>query len=664
MNPVIHENLIEEFWLSASVDKEADSKSGAITAQVQNTGTVITEDVIRDVLTFLDKSTDPVSVQKEVIQNVLNNMGYEGVYPMLQKKQLTPYWRYIAHVFMVCMSGNKTFDMLNKDQASAFVSLAMNWNFNYSKYILEEMKGNLKGKKAEIFMMYPRFLQMIFDEKFSGLERGVVTRDLKMLNESTFPLMLQNREGKYIFRGIHPLRKFGQFAEKEEVVVDEPVALNVIFHDDEDIAIEPEIETVFDVETKIAEHQVQIDMQQDLFNSKNLTALLMSVQRRVKILPSTSSLDKQDEVMDVGADLAPRKRRRRDPRPGAIVSNSQIPQVQTDTSITAEPTQIEKEQTGPSIEILDYDTYLTGEQGTKLRTNNAQKDVKIKSLEIDVGHLTAIVIDLKHKLQEKFQGEFTDESSPNTISASTSTKELTQAEKDNISLSHEEGLRIYFARETGLKVSTKRFRELLIMKEKRSQAEKDARKIKPTRFQVDVEHSTYNLEGDRTGIVCWGYDALKEMWWIHRKFSRRIEYYSHALNFQCFTMVVQIELAGKNFFNPMKIQRGENFYSSLQQYVRSGFSDTKLAKSMRVKKKYNSLGNPLDINLFEVKWPPTERVKRIPILSDLPEGSHEDFKFWAFYPKAYGVLINCGEQEYSFYDPVDLMCFSEKEKVY
>ncbi|KAL8242170.1 hypothetical protein R6Q59_012472 [Mikania micrantha] len=97
------------------------------------------------------------------------------------------------------------------------------------------------------------------------------------------------------------------------------------------------------------------------------------------------------------------------------------------------------------------------------------------------------------------------------------------------------------------------------MKEKRGQAEKDAQKIKPTRFPVDVEDSKYNLEGDRMGIVCWGYDALKEMWWIRRLLSRRIEYYTHPSSFQSFTMVDLIELAGKNFFNPMKVQRGQIF---------------------------------------------------------------------------------------------------------
>ncbi|KAL8225954.1 hypothetical protein R6Q57_018511 [Mikania cordata] len=77
MNPVIPKNLIEEFWLSPSVDKEAESRRGAITAQVQNIRILITEGVIRDVLAFLDKSTDPFFVQKKLIQNVLNNMGYE-----------------------------------------------------------------------------------------------------------------------------------------------------------------------------------------------------------------------------------------------------------------------------------------------------------------------------------------------------------------------------------------------------------------------------------------------------------------------------------------------------------------------------------------------------------------------------------------------------------
>ncbi|KAL8243979.1 hypothetical protein R6Q59_010237 [Mikania micrantha] len=90
MNSIIHENLIKEFWLLAKT-------------------------VIREAMAFTDKPTDPVSLLKEIIEGVLSEMGCEGVYPMLQKKLLIPYWRYIAHVFMLCMSGNKgIIDMLNK----------------------------------------------------------------------------------------------------------------------------------------------------------------------------------------------------------------------------------------------------------------------------------------------------------------------------------------------------------------------------------------------------------------------------------------------------------------------------------------------------------------------------------------------------------------------
>ncbi|KAL8261074.1 hypothetical protein R6Q59_025123 [Mikania micrantha] len=35
--------------------------------------------------------------------------------------------------------------------------------------------------------------------------------------------------------------------------------------------------------------------------------------------------------------------------------------------------------------------------------------------------------------------------------------------------------------------------------------------------------------------------------------------------------------------------------------------------------------------------------------------------FWIFDEQTYGVIINCGDVEYTFYDPIDLMCLSEKD---
>ncbi|KAL8260142.1 hypothetical protein R6Q59_028095 [Mikania micrantha] len=660
---------------------------------------------------FTDKYTDPVSLENGMIEGVLSEMGYKGVYPMLQKKLLIPYWRYIAHVFMVSMSGYKgTYDMLNKDQSSAFVALAMNWGFNFSKFILNEMKGNLRGSKSEKFMMYPKFLQMIFDEKFPNLQRGVVTRDLKLFSESTFPLIMQNRCGKYKFEELHPLKKFGQFAEVEDMDAGEEAEIpNAVVEEERDVQVtgnEPDMNFDFEMETT----PVKGDRseQVNLLTTENLQALLEHVKRSVGNPPPTYSFTDQEPPLDTTADLIPRKRRRRrrDPRPGIVMREleTEITSVTQVPTITIGPTQsvplVTESTAGPSShsEDVDYDSFLIREMRTRadkgknvlpddepidvvklqsrvfeleqdslshtllireLKTENEAKDKKIKDLETNMGHQSAIVLDMKQKLQDKFKGEFLDESCSST--AVESEPEMSRAEFDELNRSREEGLRKYFAGETGFKVSMAKFRELMMITERTVQEARDVAKIKPTRFIVDVGDSRFNYEGDRSGIVCWGYDEVKELWWLRRKLTKRIEYYDHPSSFKSLTVVDMVELARQRFFNPSKNKRGESFYTSLQQHVRKGFSDMTLAKSVRIKKTTNSLRNPIDIDVFEVRWPATDWMKEVPILPDLPEGVLDNFKFWAFDEQTYGVIINCGEVEHTFYDPIDLMCLSKKD---
>lgn len=75
------------------------------------------------------------------------------------------------------------------------------------------MIGNMEGKRKDGFLMFPRFLQLIFNSKYPELERKGETLDLKSLGSNTFGLMKQNRKGKFIFYGKYPLVKFGPFTE-------------------------------------------------------------------------------------------------------------------------------------------------------------------------------------------------------------------------------------------------------------------------------------------------------------------------------------------------------------------------------------------------------------------------------------------------------------------
>ncbi|MFS7996624.1 hypothetical protein Hanom_Chr12g01132071 [Helianthus anomalus] len=80
-------------------------------------------------------------------------MNYEGRYPTDLEKLFPPYLRLLLHFFQQCIAENKGgYDQLSKTHSCAFM--------------LEDLK------KKKIFMLYPRFLQMILDEKHPELVKG------------------------------------------------------------------------------------------------------------------------------------------------------------------------------------------------------------------------------------------------------------------------------------------------------------------------------------------------------------------------------------------------------------------------------------------------------------------------------------------------------------
>ncbi|KAL8224063.1 hypothetical protein R6Q57_019538 [Mikania cordata] len=355
---------------------------------------------------------------------------------------------------------------------------------------------------------------------------------------------MQNRGGKYKFEGLHPLKKFGQFAETEDVdASDEAEIRNAVVEEEHDVQVVGSDEDVYVVHPPEYEDVVT---------------------------GNEHDLDFDFEMVTI---------------PFEVKLQSRV---------------FELEQDSLSHTLLIQE----------LKIENEAKDRKIKELETNMGYLSAIVLDMKQNLQKKFKGEFLDESSSST--AVEPEPEMSRAEFDELNRSREEGLRKYFA-------------------------------------------------GDRSGIVCWGYDEVKELWWLRRKLTKRIEYYDHPSSFKLLIVVDMVELSRQRLFNPTKNKRRESFYTSLQQHVRKGFSDMTLAKFVTLKKTTNSLGNPIDIDVFEVRWPAIDWMKKVSILPDLPEGVVDNFKFWAFDKQTYGVIINCGEVDHAFYDPIDLMCLSEKD---
>ncbi|KAM0018786.1 hypothetical protein Hdeb2414_s0026g00678131 [Helianthus debilis subsp. tardiflorus] len=176
--------------------------------------------MIREVLLFGDAADDLGDYEKEKVVKVLEKMSYEGLYPPTTKKLLRSYGRFLAHVYLVCISGNKSgIDTLTIRQTSGVVSLVEGWKFSYSKFVFDNMMANVRILNKKYWFKFPRFLQMILEAKYPQLQQGVIIYDAKIMNHIVYSMLNQVRTDVQVtFQNKKPLVKFGAFSEIVEQV--------------------------------------------------------------------------------------------------------------------------------------------------------------------------------------------------------------------------------------------------------------------------------------------------------------------------------------------------------------------------------------------------------------------------------------------------------------
>ncbi|XP_076954749.1 protein FAR1-RELATED SEQUENCE 5-like [Bidens hawaiensis] len=65
--------------------------------------------------------------------------------------------------------------------------------------------------------------------------------------------------------------------------------------------------------------------------------------------------------------------------------------------------------------------------------------------------------------------------------------------------------------------------------------------------------------------------------------------------------------------------------------------------------------------MVNVMWPPTDKVKSIPISKRFPEGALDEMKFWTYDGVTTTVIIRLNKRQYRLVDPKDLLKFREKD---
>ena len=195
--PRVYEQLVRSFWDSAKLHDE-DNIQG-ISATVSGHHIVITQAMIRDSLCLND--ADGAIIYKESrIRHCFQSIGYDDapIHQQYKKGLLSSQWRYIAHVILKCMSSKQaTFSELSQQQASAMVGLIYNKNFSFSNMIFQNLRLNVQAVGVHKVLLYPRFLQIIFNVYIPGLPREGDTVKFSHMNLKVFSYM-KNKAGQRI----------------------------------------------------------------------------------------------------------------------------------------------------------------------------------------------------------------------------------------------------------------------------------------------------------------------------------------------------------------------------------------------------------------------------------------------------------------------------------
>ena len=168
VNPTIYVSHIKQFWHTVNVItlEQGDTQTTvqALRATVDGVQVDVTESSLRRILQ-LDDEGGVITLPNSEILHHISEMGYNTTDRKLTFKKgcFCPHWRFFIHTLLHCLSPKKTsYEQFGSTMAYPLVCLVSDRTFNFSRFIFNNMKGNVKSSYK--FLMYPRFVQAVLNE--------------------------------------------------------------------------------------------------------------------------------------------------------------------------------------------------------------------------------------------------------------------------------------------------------------------------------------------------------------------------------------------------------------------------------------------------------------------------------------------------------------------
>ncbi|KAL9993450.1 hypothetical protein Hdeb2414_s0006g00218021 [Helianthus debilis subsp. tardiflorus] len=219
------------------------------------------------------------------------------------------------------------------------------------------------------------------------------------------------------------------------------------------------------------------------------------------------------------------------------------------------------------ITTLEEDKIFKDVQIASLMEEITHKNQQIHEFETNLGSLTAVVMDLKKKLEGKFPKEFAKPP-----------KEYTTEERAQMYKEREEAINRYILNSPRT-ANQKMKQKEVIMRNVRAERNFGFQN-QPDRYVITTQNDRFDVYDNMYGIVSWAYNDEKGMFLVKRK-NGAVEDYNNADAFKSWTTLDLRELSQDSYHDQCRdhnCQIGWNFFNKLKQRAKVNFRDMKLAQ--------------------------------------------------------------------------------------
>ncbi|KAJ0832843.1 hypothetical protein HanPSC8_Chr15g0683331 [Helianthus annuus] len=169
---LVFRSHIELFWKNATYDEEHKTINSIVSLNDEDKLIIIREQLVREVINFPDDENSPSKFPEKMVKGCMLRMGYNGTLNKANylKSCFPKLYKFLIHSVLHALSHRKGgYDVMRDYQMNMVTALVLNKKYNFSKIVFHYMVENITSKNKT--WIYPRFVQMILDHAYPGLER-------------------------------------------------------------------------------------------------------------------------------------------------------------------------------------------------------------------------------------------------------------------------------------------------------------------------------------------------------------------------------------------------------------------------------------------------------------------------------------------------------------